>query len=100
MKRVFARGFCLSLSVFLFGVVALFNVSAQQVAMLEKTPDAVDYYNRGCACAEADFDCRIENFSRAVELDPALTEAYNNRGLAFFARNETARALADFNRTV
>src|SRR5215203_2877110 len=95
MKRVMRRGFSAKLSVFLFGLIAVlsFNAAAQKSG-------AVEYYNLGCKCAETDFDCRIENFSKAVELAPDLTEAFNNRGLAFSGKGDLENAIEDFNKTI
>ena len=49
---------------------------------------------------EQDFDRAIENFTRALRLNPAYSEAYNNRGIAFQNKGEPEKALTDFKRAI
>lgn len=46
-----------------------------------KSGDAEGYNNRGFAyCEIGQYDQAISDLSKAVEIDPRLAQAYNNRG--------------------
>ena len=66
-----------------------------------KTRSADSYFHRGLAkfnlgqYAEA-----IEDYSKAIELDPDLAEAYNNLGLANFALGQNAESIEEFNKAI
>ena len=49
---------------------------------------------------ERDYPKAIEHYSRAIELNPRLVEAYNNRGIAYRAKGEVDRAIADYDKTI
>ncbi|HET9785986.1 MAG TPA: TonB family protein, partial [Pyrinomonadaceae bacterium] len=52
---------------------------------------------RGVAYAnKLDFDSAIADFDKAIQFDPLLNNAHYNRGLAFSAKGDEARARADF----
>ena len=56
------------------GLIALASSDSQ---------DAIVYYGRGLAkSTKGDQDGAIADFSKAIELNPKLAEAYLNRGLA------------------
>ena len=42
----------------------------------------------------------VEKYSQAIEAQPGLAKAYRNRGYAYLALDEDAKALADFNRAI
>ena len=56
--------------------------------------------NAGLACPELDYDCKINNFTKAIELDPAIFEAYLDRGAAYRKKNRNDLALADLNKAL
>ena len=59
------------------------------------------YFNQGLANAEAgDFGLAIENYTKAIELDPDLAEAYNDRGLAKANLGDLEQALVDFDQAI
>ena len=45
-------------------------------------------------------DRAIADYGQAIALAPRLAAAYNNRGLAFFAKDNVSKALADFSAAV
>jgi tetratricopeptide (TPR) repeat protein len=47
-----------------------------------------------------EFDKAIVHFSRAIELDPKFAEAYNQRAIVHYLREEWAPSLKDCRRTV
>ena len=54
------------------------------------------YYNRGNAyAAVSDFDKAIEDYDRALELDPKMAEAYYNRGLSKLKLKKNKEAIVD-----
>ena len=50
--------------------------------------------------AKGHLDQAIADYDKAIERDPKLAVAYNNRGLAFSAKGELDQALADFDAAV
>ncbi len=47
-----------------------------------------------------DYHSAIENFNKAIEVDPESVEAYNMRGLVLGIMGDYSSALADFNRSI
>lgn len=65
------------------------------------TTDPVEYAAIGIQCLEReDYDRAIENFTRAIRLNPYYSEAYNNRGIAHTAKGNYEKAFEDYNRAV
>jgi len=59
------------------------------------------YYNRGLAYAELnEYKRAIEDYGKAIELNPTLAEAYNNRGNAYAELNKHERAIEDYDRAI
>lgn len=64
---------------------------------LATDPNASNYFNRGLVHAAAEQHERaIVDFTRALELMPTLTIAYNNRGLAYEKLGDREKAITDF----
>jgi tetratricopeptide (TPR) repeat protein len=42
----------------------------------------------------------MEEYDKAIELDPELAMAYNNRGTIFLNRGESARAIEEFSKAM
>ena len=58
--------------------------------------DASAYFKQGVANAEAgDFEQAIENYSKAIELDPSHAQAYSYRGGAYVFSGEYELAKQD-----
>lgn len=63
--------------------------------------DPVEYVSLGIECLKRkDYDRAIENFTKAIQLNPKYSEAYNNRGIAFVAKGNYEKALADYNTAI
>ncbi len=61
------------------------------------TGEARQHYNKGVEYGQQGrFDDAIAEYSKAIELDPSLAEAYSNRGDAYRALGEIQRAIADY----
>ena len=55
----------------------------------------------GLTCSNnGDHDKAICHYTRAIEMKPDLSAAFNNRGASFNERGEVDRAIEDFNRTI
>jgi Flp pilus assembly protein TadD len=79
---------------FLFVTLLAFgNVFAQ-----ETTPELV---NQGVAYGkEGRYDEAIASLTKAVELNPNDSKAFNNRGLAYFYKGQFTQALSDYNKAI
>ena len=47
-----------------------------------------------------DNDSAIEDYSKAIEIDPDYAEAYNNRGFVYDVMGEYGQAIDDFNKAI
>jgi tetratricopeptide (TPR) repeat protein len=58
---------------------------------------AREYFQRGMGSyGQGNFDQAIFEFSKAIEVDPTLGIAYNNRGVVYAREGSLERAIADF----
>ena len=68
---------------------------------LVKTDDAKVYLNRGLSYfGLSRIDDAINDFTKAIELDPRLGPAYHNRGLAYCKKMFPDQAIEDFTRAI
>jgi tetratricopeptide (TPR) repeat protein len=59
------------------------------------------YYNRGIVFMnEKNYDRAIQDYSKAIELNPNYTEAYYNRGIVFTNENNYDRAIQDYSKAI
>jgi len=56
--------------------------------------DAVDFYNQGLNNSLA--YKKVEYFTKALQLDPGLVEAYEQRGLHYYFQRRFDKAIADY----
>jgi tetratricopeptide (TPR) repeat protein len=62
---------------------------------------AVVYSNRGTAHLNMEeYDQAIQNYDKAIELNPNLAIAYNNRGNAYEDKGEYDRAIQDYDKAI
>ncbi len=62
---------------------------------------AQDYFAQGDYDYEqGDCDKAIANYTRAIELNPNLAEAYNNRAYVYMVKKDYAAALPDLDRAI
>ena len=47
-----------------------------------------------------DFDNGIQNYNKAIQLDPHHTEAYYNRGIAYAAKGAVDKAIIDYDAAI
>ena len=60
--------------------------------------DAIKYYNLGLKSSLASE--KIEYFSKALELNPTLAEAYEKRGIHYFFKGQLEDAIQDYTRAI
>lgn len=59
------------------------------------------HFNHGVDLAdEGQYEQATTEFSKAIELDPYYTEAYNNRGTAYHYLGEYQQAIADYSKAI
>ena len=49
---------------------------------------------------QKEYDCAIEDFTKAIELNPNYADAYYNRGLAYQSKGEVDRTIEDFTKAI
>lgn len=65
-----------------------------------KTLTAEDYFYRAYNTNNKNFKYIIDNYSKALRINPELTAAYINRGYAYHEKGMYREALNDFNRAI
>ncbi len=74
-------------------------ISALDQAILATPSCAYLYYNRGCLKAQQlDYAAAIDDFTKAIEVEARLPEAYYNRGICRLKANLTADGIADLSK--
>jgi len=62
---------------------------------------AIAFYNRGYAYgAKGDHDRAIQDYDRALEINPAYPEAFYNRAGAYFTKGDYSRAIQDYDQVI
>jgi tetratricopeptide (TPR) repeat protein len=111
-RALTAKGFTGALAIAL--VISLSYLTVKQIAIwknskdlwsyvIEKEPDRVliAYNNRGLAFKEkGQFDRALEDFDRAITLNPSEYEAYTNRGVVLKDMGQIDRAIKDLNTAI
>ncbi len=59
-----------------------------------------DLIKAALACPGTDYECQITNFTKIIELDPKLPQAYFNRGISFRSKGSDDLAIADFTKAI
>ena len=63
-----------------------------------KAPTALDYINSGNKLLDQrDYDRAIDDFSKALAIDPKSADALAGRGMAYLWKNDNANATSDWN---
>jgi transcriptional regulator with XRE-family HTH domain len=80
-------------------MVALISISLWFAA--PTTPSAVSANNQGVEYnQEGEFQKAIGEFDKAIEINPALAEAYNNRGWAYIELEQYEQGIADCTKAI
>ena len=67
----------------------------------QKRREATTHNNHGVAYRdEGEYDRAIEDFTKAIELNPNYAIAYNNRGRVYSDKGEIDRAIEDYNTAI
>jgi len=65
------------------------------------SPTALEYFDRGVAASEkGELDQAIDDFTKAIELDPKLAFAYNNRGNVYRKKGNYDQAISDYTKAI
>ena len=69
--------------------------------IIENMKNAFDYYRRGFANVELEkYQEAIENFNKAIELDPNSAAFYSARGLVYVELGKHQEAINDYNKAI
>lgn len=67
----------------------------------ENQLSAEEIFERGnVALTKGDFDGAIQHFDAALDLKPDFSFAYNNRGIAYYNKSESALAIRDYSEAI
>ena len=78
-----------------------YNTKALETGELSVVNRTVVYTNRGIAYGnKQQYDRAIEDFNKAIELDPRDDIAYYNRGRAYENKQQYDRAIEDYNKAI
>ena len=66
-----------------------------------KQLEAIDLFEQGYSSSvSGDYTDAVESFDKAIEINPQLTAAYNNRGVAYASMGNYNLALSDYNKVI
>ena len=86
-------------STLLLAYAALCAVLLLSTACGSDSPEA--HYNRGLEYQESgEYRLAIQDYDKAIDLNPNFLDAYNNRGNTYFDLGEHRRAIEDFDRAI
>jgi tetratricopeptide (TPR) repeat protein len=96
-----------------FGTLGDYSISISYFELAEKIAEddkiiervrvnlAVSYYNRGNAYGKLKkHEKAIEDYNKAIALDPEYAVAYNNRGTAYDELKKHEKAIEDYNKAI
>ena len=70
-------------------------------ASLSGCASAAEHVNRGLFYSlDGDLDRAIEQYDKAIRLNPAYALAYRNRGDAYYEKGDDFRAIEDYNQAI
>lgn len=79
----------------------LLNTNSPTAPPRASPPNAAAYFKRGYECGERkDYDCAIENYTKAIELNSLDASAYINRGIAYSNKGNNDLAIIDLNEAI
>jgi len=77
------------------------DAAADFESALRLKANPLTYYNRGrLFSAWGKFDRALDDYTKAIELQPDFSKAYHNRGHTYFRMDKNERALADLDRAI
>lgn len=60
-----------------------------------------EYFERGLNClSEQNYDCAIDNYTAAIEINPRSSESFKHRAAAFYSKGNFDQAIQDYNKAV
>jgi serine/threonine protein kinase len=67
----------------------------------EELPAAEVFFKYGSECyKKKDYDGAIQNYSKAIELNPRYAEAYSDRGNSYYMKDDYDQAFTDYNKAI
>src|SRR3954464_6213035 len=74
------------------------KINAQAAAKIKQ---AEKFYNYAVNnCGDSDANCKILNFTKAIELNPKYAEAYAYRGYIYTISGDGDKAISDYNKAI
>lgn len=58
------------------------------------------FFQAGLKCEADDHDCKISNFTKAINLEFSSVAVFKNRGSSYLAKSEFEKAIADFTKCI
>ena len=85
----------------LVGLLMGLSLTACAGSQVGPEAQAIEHFNRGVEHRQqGNFDLAIEEYTKAIALDPQLATAYSNRGRAYYGKGELDRAIADYDQAI
>src|SRR5258708_36775992 len=80
-----------------YGLAIGYLTSAIEAGDLSRANLVLAYHYRGAEYLKTDrYDEAIDDFDRAIALEPRLPTAYSDRGIAYRKKGDYGRAIADY----
>ena len=82
-------------------IMLFFAVPVISLSAADPTSDASAFLQKGINSIQSeDYQQAIKDFDKAIELNPNLAEAYNNRGLVYGKLGNLQQAIKDFDKAI
>lgn len=99
IKREKRRKRFLTYALGLLGGIILITILS--IVYIRSSNSAQDYFEVALVCVvKRNYNCAIENYTKAIELNPTFVDAYYYRGMAHSMKSEYDLAIKDYNKTI
>lgn len=83
-----------------FLISAVRNAKQHPPKEIQDSASARFYFQRAFTCPDQDFQCRLDDFMKAIRLNPQYGDAYGQRAVIYWMMNRKDLASADFSRAL
>lgn len=76
------------------------NKTSKKARAIEKPTNAEGYLGRAKICNKYDYDCQINNYNKAIEIDPKNAVVYKLRGDSYSRKHDFDQAIINYTNAI